>query len=94
MCSRTRENNKNKVKTDLWDTLYFLLTYCRLETFSPDDHGYVAERHPHGLGLARVQYLMAALVLLDIVNCGTLHVNMFKFCLLLVVRKASQVTKN
>ena len=21
-CSRTRENNKNKVKTDLWDTLY------------------------------------------------------------------------
>ena len=23
-CSRTRENNKNKVKTDLWDTLYVL----------------------------------------------------------------------
>ena len=25
MCSRTRENNKNKVKSDFWDTLYYVL---------------------------------------------------------------------
>ena len=25
MCSRTRENSKNKVKPDLWDTLYIHL---------------------------------------------------------------------
>ena len=26
MCSRTRENNKNKVETVMWDTLYIGLT--------------------------------------------------------------------
>ena len=27
-CSRTRENNKNKVKSDLWDTLYLSNNEC------------------------------------------------------------------
>ena len=35
MCSRTRENNENKVKTDFWDTLYlrnlFIFIFCHFE---------------------------------------------------------------
>ena len=32
MCSRTRENNENKVKTDFWDTLYYNVSqrYCEV----------------------------------------------------------------
>ena len=32
MCSRTRENDKNKVGTYLWDTLYiiFIIDLCRM----------------------------------------------------------------
>ena len=33
-CSRTRENNENKVKTDLWDTLYILLEICIVSTIN------------------------------------------------------------
>ena len=25
LCSRTRENNKNKVETVMWDTLYYII---------------------------------------------------------------------